>query len=110
MFTHDDCVHMAHALQLAERGQYAAHPNPMVGCVLVNNASVVGEGWHERAGEPHAEIIALRAAGEKAKGATAYVSLEPCCHHGKTPPRFGTRSLGSNGSTGTPKASRPRSR
>ena len=77
---------MAHALQLAERGKYSAQPNPMVGCVLVNNSSVVGEGWHERAGEPHAEIIALRAAGDKAKGATAYVSLEPCAHHGKTPP------------------------
>ena len=86
MFTQDDCVHMAHALQLAERGQYSAHPNPMVGCVLVNNASVVGEGWHERAGEPHAEIIALRAAADKATGATAYVSLEPCAHEGKTPP------------------------
>ena len=86
MFTHDDCVHMAHALQLAERGLYSAHPNPMVGCVLVNNASVVGEGWHERAGEPHAEIIALRAAADKATGATAYVSLEPCAHEGKTPP------------------------
>ena len=86
MFTHDDCVHMAHALQLAKRGKYSAHPNPMVGCVLVNNASVVGEGWHERAGEAHAEIIALRAAGDKAKGATAYVSLEPCAHQGKTPP------------------------
>ena len=86
MFTRDDCVQMAHALRLAERGKYSAHPNPMVGCVLVSNGSVVGEGWHERAGEPHAEIIALRAAGDKAKGATAYVSLEPCAHEGKTPP------------------------
>jgi diaminohydroxyphosphoribosylaminopyrimidine deaminase/5-amino-6-(5-phosphoribosylamino)uracil reductase len=77
---------MARALQLAERGKYSAHPNPMVGCVLVNNAEVVGEGWHERAGEAHAEIIALRAAGDKGKGATAYISLEPCAHEGKTPP------------------------
>lgn len=85
-FTPDDCVHMARALQLAARGRYSAHPNPMVGCVLVNNGEVVGEGWHERAGEPHAEINALRAAGDKARGAVAYVSLEPCAHHGKTPP------------------------
>ncbi len=77
---------MARALQLAARGRYAARPNPMVGCVIVNNGKVVGEGWHERAGEPHAEIHALRAAGGHAKGATAYVSLEPCAHHGKTPP------------------------
>ena len=77
---------MARALQLAARGQYSAHPNPMVGCVLVNNGEVVGEGWHERAGEAHAEINALREAGDKAKGAVAYVSLEPCAHHGKTPP------------------------
>jgi diaminohydroxyphosphoribosylaminopyrimidine deaminase/5-amino-6-(5-phosphoribosylamino)uracil reductase len=77
---------MARALQLAAHGRYSAHPNPMVGCVLVNNGEVVGEGWHERAGEPHAEINALREAGDKAKGAVAYVSLEPCAHHGKTPP------------------------
>jgi diaminohydroxyphosphoribosylaminopyrimidine deaminase/5-amino-6-(5-phosphoribosylamino)uracil reductase len=86
MFSPDDCAHMARALQLAARGRYSAHPNPMVGCVLVNNGEVVGEGWHERAGEPHAEINALRQAGEKARGAVAYVSLEPCAHHGKTPP------------------------
>ncbi len=77
---------MARALQIAARGQYAARPNPMVGCVIVNNGEVVGEGWHERAGEPHAEINALKAAGSQAEGATAYVSLEPCAHHGKTPP------------------------
>jgi len=77
---------MARALQLAARGRYSAHPNPMVGCLLVNNGEIVGEGWHDRAGEPHAEINALREAGEKARGAVAYVSLEPCAHHGKTPP------------------------
>ncbi len=86
MYSPDDCAHMARALRLAARGQYLARPNPMVGCVLVNDGKVVGEGWHERAGEPHAEINALRAAGDKAKGATAYVSLEPCVHQGKTPP------------------------
>ncbi len=86
MFTSDDSAHMARALQLATRGRYSARPNPMVGCVLVNDGSVVGEGWHERAGEPHAEINALREAGEKTQGAVAYVSLEPCAHHGKTPP------------------------
>ena len=77
---------MAHALQLAERGLYTAHPNPMVGCVLVRDDKVVGEGWHEVAGEAHAEINALNAAGDKARGATMYVTLEPCSHHGKTPP------------------------
>jgi len=86
MFSPDDCAHMARALQLAARGRYSARPNPMVGCVLVNNGEVVGEGWHERAGDPHAEINALREAGDKANGAVAYVSLEPCAHHGKTPP------------------------
>ncbi|MGB5627768.1 MAG: bifunctional diaminohydroxyphosphoribosylaminopyrimidine deaminase/5-amino-6-(5-phosphoribosylamino)uracil reductase RibD [Woeseiaceae bacterium] len=86
MFTPEDCAHMARALQLAARGQYSARPNPMVGCVLVNKGDVVGEGWHERAGAPHAEINALRAAGARAKDAVAYVSLEPCAHHGKTPP------------------------
>jgi len=77
---------MAQALRLAERGLYATSPNPCVGCVLVRDSMVVGEGWHERAGEPHAEIHALRAAGEAARGATAYVTLEPCSHHGRTPP------------------------
>ncbi len=77
---------MAQALKLAARGQYSAHPNPMVGCVIAHEAVVVGEGWHERAGEAHAEINALAAAGEAAKDATAYVTLEPCAHHGKTPP------------------------
>jgi len=81
---------MARALQLAERGLFTTDPNPRVGCVLVKNNKIVGEGWHQRAGEPHAEINALRAAGRlaknEAKGATAYITLEPCCHHGRTPP------------------------
>jgi diaminohydroxyphosphoribosylaminopyrimidine deaminase/5-amino-6-(5-phosphoribosylamino)uracil reductase len=77
---------MAQALRLAERGLYTTSPNPRVGCVLVKDGAVIGEGWHERAGEPHAEVHALRAAGEAAKGATAYVTLEPCSHHGRTPP------------------------
>ncbi len=82
----DDHRHMAQALALAARGLYTTDPNPRVGCVLVNGGQVVGEGWHARAGEAHAEIHALMAAGPRARGATAYVSLEPCCHHGRTPP------------------------
>ena len=85
-FSDADCAHMARALELAGRAQYSAHPNPMVGCVIVQGDAVVGEGWHERAGEPHAEINALRAAGQSANGATVFVTLEPCAHHGKTPP------------------------
>lgn len=81
-----DCAHMARALRLAECGRYTAHPNPMVGCVIVQGDEIVGEGWHQRSGGPHAEVNALQAAGEKARGATAYVTLEPCAHHGKTPP------------------------
>lgn len=77
---------MARALQLAERGLWTTSPNPRVGCVLVRDGEIVGEGWHEKAGEPHAEIHALRAAGEQARGATTYVTLEPCSHHGRTPP------------------------
>ena len=77
---------MARALELAERGQFSAMPNPMVGCVIVNDDVVVGEGWHELAGAEHAEINALRAAGDRAAGASVYVTLEPCAHHGKTPP------------------------
>jgi len=77
---------MRRALELAERGVNTTHPNPRVGAVLVRDDEIVGEGWHERAGEPHAEPIAIRAAGERARGATAYVTLEPCCHHGRTPP------------------------
>lgn len=85
-FTATDYACMARALRLAERGCYAAHPNPKVGCVLVKDDEVVGEGWHERAGAAHAEVNALRQAGNKASGATAFVTLEPCAHHGKTPP------------------------
>lgn len=77
---------MARALQLAERGLWTTSPNPRVGCILVRDGWVVGEGWHEKAGEPHAEVHALRAAGDRAHGATAYVTLEPCSHHGRTPP------------------------
>ena len=82
----EDYRYTAHALRLAERGLYTTTPNPRVGCVIVRAGAIVGEGWHERAGEPHAEIHALRAAGERARGATAYISLEPCSHHGRTPP------------------------
>ncbi len=82
----DDARHMARALQLARRGLNTTDPNPRVGCVVVKDGVVLGEGWHERAGEPHAEVHALNAAGAKARGATAYVTLEPCCHHGRTPP------------------------
>jgi diaminohydroxyphosphoribosylaminopyrimidine deaminase / 5-amino-6-(5-phosphoribosylamino)uracil reductase len=74
------------ALELAERGRGTTHPNPIVGAVLVAEDEVVGEGWHERAGGPHAEVVALEAAGERARGATLYVTLEPCAHHGRTPP------------------------
>lgn len=82
----NDQAYMAQALRLAELGLYSAHPNPRVGCVIVANQQVVGEGWHVRAGEPHAEVHALRQAGQLALGATAYVTLEPCSHHGRTPP------------------------
>jgi len=85
-FTTSDCVHMARALRLAARGRYTAHPNPMVGCVVVRDDAVVGEGYHARTGEAHAETNALAEAGENAHGATVYVSLEPCAHHGRTPP------------------------
>ncbi len=81
-----DSQWMARALRLAERGLYTTSPNPRVGCVLVKGGQLVGEGWHELAGEPHAEVHALRAAGDAARGATAYVTLEPCSHHGRTPP------------------------
>src|SRR5689334_21391981 len=77
---------MLRALELARRGQGFVEPNPMVGCVIVQGEEIVGEGWHQQFGGPHAEVHALTAAGDRAKGATMYVSLEPCCHHGKTPP------------------------
>ena len=81
-----DYTYMAQALRLAERGIYTTMPNPRVGCVLVKDGEVVGEGWHVRAGEAHAEVNALQVAGERARGATAYVTLEPCNHKGKTGP------------------------
>ena len=81
-----DVRFMARAIELAWRGQGRVEPNPMVGCVIVHGETIVGEGWHGRFGGPHAEVEALRAAGQRARGATLYVTLEPCCHHGKTPP------------------------
>ncbi|AXK70949.1 bifunctional diaminohydroxyphosphoribosylaminopyrimidine deaminase/5-amino-6-(5-phosphoribosylamino)uracil reductase RibD [Lysobacter sp. TY2-98] len=81
-----DHAMMARALRLAERGAYTTKPNPMVGSVLVRDGEVVGEGFHERAGGPHAEVFALREAGDRARGATAYVTLEPCAHMGRTAP------------------------
>jgi diaminohydroxyphosphoribosylaminopyrimidine deaminase/5-amino-6-(5-phosphoribosylamino)uracil reductase len=81
-----DHAYMARAVQLAELGRFTTDPNPRVGCLIVRDGVVVGEGWHRRAGEPHAERHALNEAGERARGATAYVTLEPCCHQGRTPP------------------------
>lgn len=86
MSTPTPAAWMARAIALARRGLYTTHPNPRVGCVLVKQRRLVGEGWHERAGEPHAEVHALRMAGEAARRATAYVTLEPCSHHGRTGP------------------------
>ncbi|UHQ22602.1 bifunctional diaminohydroxyphosphoribosylaminopyrimidine deaminase/5-amino-6-(5-phosphoribosylamino)uracil reductase RibD [Lysobacter sp. 5GHs7-4] len=85
-FSTTDHAHMARALRLAELGAYTTKPNPMVGCVIAHGDEAVGEGWHQRAGEPHAEVHALNAAGERARGATAYVTLEPCAHTGRTGP------------------------
>lgn len=86
MHSADDQFWMARALQLAERGLYSTRPNPRVGAVIVAKGQSVGEGWHQQAGEAHAEVLALRQAGAAAQGATAYVTLEPCSHHGRTPP------------------------
>ena len=86
VFSATDHAMMARALRLAERGAYTTKPNPMVGCVLAHGDEVVGEGWHQRVGEAHAEVLALRAAGARATGATAYVTLEPCAHTGSTGP------------------------
>jgi len=77
---------MGQALELAGRGLYTTTPNPRVGCVIVRDGTIVGSGWHEKAGMPHAEALALKAAGGRARGATLYVNLEPCCHYGRTPP------------------------
>ncbi len=86
MFTADDHQFMARALHLAEQGLYSTMPNPRVGCMIVKDNKIVGEGAHLKAGEPHAEVFAIRQAGAQAKGATAYVTLEPCSHTGRTPP------------------------
>ena len=86
MFCAADHDFMARALRLARRGLFSTTPNPRVGCVIVKDGIVLGEGWHRRAGEPHAEVHALNIAGAAARGATAYVTLEPCSHHGRTPP------------------------
>jgi len=85
-FTATDHLLMARALRLAGRGAWTTRPNPMVGCVIAHGEEVVGEGFHQRAGGPHAEVFALQAAGGRARGATAYVTLEPCAHYGRTPP------------------------
>ncbi len=86
MIIADDFRYMAHALQMARRGLYTAAPNPRVGCLIVREGTIVGAGWHRRTGDAHAEVHALAQAGERARSATAYVTLEPCCHHGRTPP------------------------
>lgn len=85
-FDPHDHQYMARALQLARLGRFTTDPNPRVGCVLVRDGTIIGEGFHRRAGEPHAERMAIADAAGNARGATAYVTLEPCCHHGKTPP------------------------
>lgn len=83
---YQDIYYMLRAIELAKKGQYTTRPNPCVGCVFVKNGQVIGEGYHYQAGQPHAEVFALRQSGENAKGATAYVTLEPCSHYGRTPP------------------------
>src|ERR1051326_3191542 len=86
MFSEFDLQLTLRALALAERARGQTSPNPMVGAVVARRSEIVGEGFHQRAGEPHAEPLALKAAGKRAKGATLYVTLEPCCTHGRTPP------------------------
>lgn len=86
MFSDGDRQYMERAIALAWQGVNTTMPNPRVGCVIVKDGEIVGEGWHERAGQPHAEVLALAEAGERARGATVYVTLEPCAHHGRTPP------------------------
>src|SRR5947208_1255580 len=86
MVQENDITCMTRSFELAEKGRGSVEPNPLVGAVVVRNDTLVGEGWHRRYGGPHAEVHALQAAGEAARGATLYVTLEPCCHHGKTPP------------------------
>lgn len=86
IFSELDHAHMRRALDLAWLGKYSTSPNPRVGCVIAHGEQIVGQGFHVRAGEPHAEVHAIRQAGEMARGATAYVTLEPCSHHGRTPP------------------------
>lgn len=84
--TDKDCSYMRHALALASKALGNTYPNPAVGCVIVKDGKIVGEGYHPKAGMPHAEVYALRAAGQQAQGSTAYVTLEPCNHYGRTPP------------------------
>lgn len=86
MFTADDHRFMSRAIELARLGLTSTTPNPRVGCVIVREGAIVGEGWHRKAGEPHAEVVALAEAGGQARGATVYVTLEPCSHFGRTPP------------------------
>ena len=86
MVTAADHEFMGQALELAARGLYTTTPNPRVGCVIARDGVLVGSGWHEKAGLAHAEVLALKEAGDRARGATLYVNLEPCSHHGRTPP------------------------
>lgn len=85
-FSEQDHAHMSLAITLAQQGKFSTSPNPRVGCVLAHGAQIVGQGFHVKAGEPHAEVHAIRQAGAAARGATAYVTLEPCSHYGRTPP------------------------
>ena len=85
-YSADDYRFMADALRLAKKGVYTTHPNPRVGCILVKDGNILSQGWHEKAGQAHAEIVALQLAGEQSHGASVYVTLEPCAHHGRTPP------------------------